>query len=87
MEHGPLVGVYTILQVSDLGRLKKSLDSKLNFFNHRIVLQMSEDDSRDTIDTAIASKLYEEGKPSSINRAYYYNKSNNSITKFKPYEV
>lgn len=87
LEHGPLVGVYTILQVSDLGSLKKSLDSKLNFFNHRIVLQMSEDDSRDTIDTAIASKLYEEGKPSSINRAYYYNKSNNSITKFKPYEV
>lgn len=87
LEHGPLVGIFTILQVSELGSIKKSIDSPLSFFNHRIALQMSEDDSRDFINSAIASKLYDKRRPSSENRAYYYNNNNNSIVKFKPYEI
>ncbi len=87
LEHGPLVGIFTILQVSELGSLKKSLDSPLSFFNHRIALQMSEDDSRDFLNSSIASKLYDKRRSSSENRAYYYNNSNNSIVKFKPYEI
>lgn len=87
LEHGPLVGIFTILQVSELSSLKKSLESPLSFFNHRIALQMSEDDSRDVLNSAIASKLYDKRRSSSENRAYYYNNSNNSIVKFKPYEI
>lgn len=87
LEHGPLVGIFTILQVSELSSLKKSLESPLSFFNHRIALQMSEDDSRDVLNSAIASKLYDKRRSCSENRAYYYNNSNNSIVKFKPYEI
>lgn len=87
LEQGPLVGIFTILQVDELGSLKKSINSPLSLFNHRVVLQMSEDDSREIVDTPIASKIYVEDKQSSKNRAYYYNKNNNTIIKFKPYEI
>lgn len=86
LEHGPLVGIFTILQVSEYSVLKKSLEKPLNYFNHRIALQMSEDDSRDIINSYMASKLYDK-RPSSKNRAYYFNMSNNTIIKFKPYEI
>ena len=87
LEQGSLVGVFIILQVDELGSLSKSLDKALDKFNHRVVLQMSEDNSRIVTDTAIASRIYVENKPSSINRAYYYNKNKNTLTKFKPYEI
>lgn len=84
--NGPLVGVFTILQIDAYSGFKKSIDN-LGAFNHRITLQMSEMDSLAIMDNYMASKLYIENKPSSKNRAYYFDKSNNTITKFKPYEI
>lgn len=87
LEQGPLVGIFSIIQVDELESLNKTLDKPLSLFNHRVVLQMSEDDSRSITDSPVASRIYVENKPSSINRAYYYNKNNNTIIKFKPYEI
>lgn len=86
LDQGPLFGVFTILQVDELSSLVKFLDRGiLDKFNHRIALQMSENDSLSVIEDKTASKLYVENKPSSKNRAYYFNKNNNTKTKFKPY--
>lgn len=86
IEHGPTVGVFTIMQVDELSSLVKYLDRGIiDKFNHRVVLQMSENDSIAIMDNRMGCNIYVENKPSSKNRAYYYDKSNNYRTKFKPY--
>lgn len=90
LEQGPLVGVFTILQVDSLDSLSKSLGRALDKFNHRIVLQVSEDDSRSLLDSPVASQISKnrnDNRASAKNRAYYYNRNNNMIIKFKPYEL
>ncbi len=88
LEQGPLVGIFTILQVDELSSLVKMLDrNSLDRFNHRVALQMSENDSISIIEDRTASRIFVENKPSSKNRAFYYNKSNNIKTKFKPYSI
>lgn len=87
LDQGPLVCIFTILQVDSLDSLSKSLGRSLDKFNHRIVLQVSEDDSRTLLDSPVASQISNNNRASAKNRAYYYNRNNNMITKFKPYEL
>lgn len=85
LDNGPMNGVFTIMQVDQYNPMKQTGIS-LSAFNHRILLQMSENDSREVCGNAhLASRIYEESRPSSRNRAYYYNENNNIIKKFKPY--
>ena len=84
LKHGPMVGVHTILQVDNLLNLAR-IDSPLQIFDHKVVLQMSERDSNRLIDSPAASRLFVLNRPSSKFRAYYCNTSRNTLIKFKPY--
>lgn len=85
LKNGPIVGVFTILQVDTLANLNKVAYQILNQFNYRIALQMSEGDSQKVVGNASASKLTVVGKPATEYRALLYNQMSNSIVKFKPY--
>ena len=84
LKHGPMVGVHTILQVDNLSNLAR-IDSPLQIFDHKVVLQMSERDSNRLIDSSAASRLFVLNRPSSKFRAYYCCTSRNILIKFKPY--
>lgn len=88
LEQGPRVGVYTILQVDTLKSLSERIAAKaFDFFNHRIALQMRSEDSEKVLGSKKANELYVEGKESSMNRAFYFNKRNDIYVKFRPYEL
>lgn len=88
LEQGPRVGVYTILQVDTLKSLTERIASKAyDYFNHRIALQMRSEDSEKILGSKKANELYIEGRESSLNRAYYFNKKNETYVKFRPYEL
>ena len=88
LEQGPRVGVYTILQVDTLKSLTERIATKaFDFFNHRIALQMRSEDSEKVLGSKKANELYVEGKESSMNRAFYFNKKNDIYVKFRPYEL
>ena len=84
LKHGPMVGVHTIIQVDNLSNLSR-IDSPLQVFDHKVVLQMSERDSNRLIDSPAASRLFVLNRPSSKFRAYYCCTSRNVLIKFKPY--
>ncbi|GHV55836.1 hypothetical protein FACS1894182_01030 [Bacteroidia bacterium] len=86
LKNGPLVGVYTVLQIDKLDNLKRALDSPLANFSHRIALQMDENASQSITNSSAASKLFVMNRPSSKYRAYYYNNDRNILAKFKPYK-
>lgn len=85
MKNGPMVGVFTVLQVDNLSNLSRIGYSAQNLFSHRIALQMSEQDSYKVVGNAAANKLLVLNRPATNYRALYYNNVNNSMTKFKPY--
>jgi len=88
LEQGPRVGIYTILQVDTLKSLSERIATKaFDFFNHRIALQMRSEDSEKVLGSKKANELYVEGKESSMNRAFYFNKKNDIYVKFRPYEL
>lgn len=88
LEQGPRVGVYTILQVDTLKSLTERISGKsFDYFNHRIALQMRSEDSEKILGSKKANELSIEGKESSLNRAYYFNKKDNVYIKFRPYEL
>lgn len=88
LEQGPRVGVYTILQVDTLKSLAERIATKaFDMFNHRIALQMRSEDSEKVLGNKKANELYVEGKDSSMNRAFYFNKKNDVYIKFRPYEL
>lgn len=88
LEQGPRVGIYTILQVDSLKSLSERITTKaFDFFNHRIALQMRSEDSDKVLGSKKASELYIEGKESSMNRAFYFDKKNDNYIKFRPYEL
>lgn len=86
LNKGPLVGIYTILQVDNLANLNQLCDGALSMFTHRVALQMDEHESQKIVDTDIASRLYVMNRPSSKYRAYYYNSRKRTTVKFKPYK-
>lgn len=85
MKNGPMVGVFTILQVDNLANLNRIGYGVQNMFCHRIALQMSEQDSDKVVGNSAANKLLVLNRPATNYRALYYNNVNNSMTKFKPY--
>lgn len=85
MKNGPMVGVFTILQVDNLTNLNRLCYGAQNLFCHRIALQMSEQDSDKIVGNSSANKLLVLNRPATNYRGLYYNNINNSITKFKPY--
>ena len=85
MKNGPMVGVFTILQVDNLTNLGRLGYGAQNLFCHRIALQMSEKESDKIVGSSAANKLLVLNRPATNYRALYYNNVNNSITKFKPY--
>ena len=87
MKNGPMVGVFTVLQVDNLSNLNRIGYNTQNLFSHRIALQMSEQDSYKVVGNAAANKLLVLNRPATNYRALYYNNVNNSITKFKPYRL
>lgn len=88
LEQGPRVGIYTILQVDTLKSLTERISGKAyDYFNHRIALQMRSEDSEKIVSSKKANELSIEGKESSLNRAYYFNKRDNVYIKFRPYEL
>ena len=86
LRNGPMVGVFTILQVDNLANLNRLCYSAQNLFCHRIALQMSEQDSDKIVGNSAANKLLVLNRPATNYRGLYYNNINNSITKFKPYK-
>lgn len=86
LNYGPSVGVFTILQVENLTSLNRIGRHIIKSFNHRIVMQMSEDDSNKVVGSAAANKLKIMGRPSTEYRALYFDVVNNNMTKFKPYK-
>ena len=87
LKNGPMVGVFTVLQVDNLMNLGRLGYGAQNLFSHRIALQMSEQDSDKIIGNSAANKLLVLNRPATNYRALYYNNINNSITKFKPYKL
>ena len=87
MKNGPMVGVFTVLQVDNLMNLNRIGYGVQNMFCHRIALQMSEQDSDKIVGNAAANKLLVLNRPATNYRALYYNNVNNSMTKFKPYRL
>lgn len=85
LTYGPSVGVFTVLQVDNVSVLNRLGRYAIKAFNHRIALQMSEDDSNKVVGSSAANKLKVMGRPSTEFRALYYNVVNNNLTKFKPY--
>lgn len=85
LTNGPVVGVFTLLQVDNLANLSK-VSGALSCFNYRVVLQMTEADSYKVMDSSLGSKLQELNRPSSKYRAYCRDNSFNITTKFKPYK-
>lgn len=85
VKNGPMVGVFTMLQVDNLANLNRLGYGAQNMFCHRIALQMSEQDSDKIVGNSAAHKLLVLNRPATNYRGLYYNNINNSITKFKPY--
>ncbi|MCL2073469.1 MAG: FtsK/SpoIIIE domain-containing protein [Marinilabiliaceae bacterium] len=85
LNNGPLVGVFTILQVDNVANLQQIGDT-ISFFSHRVALQMEERDSGKIVGSDVANRLYVMNRPSSKNRCYYYNNKNRILVKFKPYK-
>lgn len=87
MKNGPMVGVFTVLQVDNMANLNRLGYDAQNMFCHRIALQMSERDSDKIVSNSAANKLLVLNRPATNYRALYYNNVNNSTTKFKPYRL
>ena len=85
LKRGPQVNVFTILQTDNLDSLSR-INSSLTVFEHKVALQMEENESNRIIGSSVANKLHIMNRPSSKYRAYYCDKSMNILTKFKPYK-
>jgi hypothetical protein len=85
LNNGPLVGVFTVLQVDNVPNLQQIGDA-VSYFSHRVALQMDDKDSQKIVGSEIANKLYIMNRSSSKYRGYYYNNRNRILVKFKPYK-
>ena len=74
MKNGPMVGVFTILQVDNIANLNRIGYGALNMFCHRIALQMSEQDSEKVVGSSAANKLLVLSRPA---KPYHYGSNSN----------
>ncbi len=87
LNKGPLVGVFTIMQVDNAANLQQFSDNALSYLSHRVALQMDEKDSRKIVESEVASKLFIMNRPHSKYRGFYFNNKNRILAKFKPYKL
>lgn len=81
LREGPDVGFFTLLQVDTIDSFAKNLDEDLlKEFSQRIAAQMNAENSVKIIGNQKASNL-------KSNRAWYYDDNENTMIKFKPYEL
>jgi len=81
LKEGADVGVYSFVQVDTMDNFLKNLDDNLlKEFSQRIASQMNPDNSVKLIGNQKAAKL-------GTNRALYYDDNENTLIKFKPYEL
>lgn len=81
LKEGADVGVYSMVQVDTMDNFAKNLDDNLlKEFSQRVASQMNTDNSVKVIGNQKASKL-------GSNRAWYYDDNENTMIKFKPYEL
>jgi energy-coupling factor transporter ATP-binding protein EcfA2 len=81
LKEGPDVGVFSLVQVDTMDNFTKNLDDNLlKEFSQRIASQMNPDNSVKLIGNQKAAKL-------GTNRAWYYDDNENTMIKFKPYEL
>lgn len=88
LKDGPQLGFHVILQIDTLNNLIQIFgDDVLQYFTHRVALQMEILSSKKVIGDELASQLYERGHECSKYRGYYFNNRNLVLTKFKPYKI
>lgn len=87
LKNGPMVGVFTTLQVDNITNLNRMGYDSQKLFCHRIALQMPEQESDKIVGNSAANKLLVFNRPATKYRALYYNNVYNSTTKFKPYKI
>lgn len=85
IKNGPGVGVFTIMQTDNLESLTR-IGSVLSAFNHRVALQMTENDSQKLVGSSAANKLFVFNRPASKYRGYLRDTNRNIMIKFKPYK-
>lgn len=85
LKNGPMVGVFTLLQIDNMVNLNKVAYNAQNMFCHRVALQMPEQESDKIVGNSAANKLLVLNRPATKFRALYYNNVNNATAKFKPY--
>lgn len=81
LKDGADVGVYSMIQFDTMDNFSKNLDDNLlKEFSQRVASQMNPDNSVKVIGNQKAAKL-------GSNRAWYYDDNENTMIKFKPYEL
>ena len=84
---GPTLGIHVVLAVPSLGVLRSVVADRViqSEVRHRLVLQMSEDDSFALVRSALASKLQADGdRPVA---ALAFDSHSQSTVRFKPYSL
>jgi hypothetical protein len=90
LKFGSAVGVFVIMHVDSVQRLRQVLErNTFDYFNHRVALQMSREDSDRVLANsgAKANMLTMQSRPQTKNRAFYFNPKENITSKFKPYQI
>lgn len=87
LKNGPQFGVFSVVQSAANPSSMRERGADSNFFNHRVVLQVPKEVSRDMIGDNRASMLNNlaEEKAPGLQRAYYFNRTNSFAVKFRPY--
>lgn len=85
LRQGPSYGVFTLLQVDKIDGLSR-IGTPLTAFRHRVVMQISENESIKLMDSPLGNRLFVMNRPSSKFRAFYRDNDRNITIKFKPYK-
>ncbi len=85
LRQGPAYGVFTLLQVDKMEGLAR-IGTPITCFTHRVVMQISENESIKLMDSPLANRLFIMSRPSSKYRAFYRDQNKNVTIKFKPYK-
>lgn len=85
LRQGPSYGVFTLLQVDKMDGLSR-IGTPLTAFRHRVVMQISENESIKLMDSPLGNRLFVMNRPSSKFRAFYRDNDRNITIKFRPYK-
>jgi hypothetical protein len=80
LKDGPSVGIHTLTWCDSYNNLRRINRQILQEFDMRVTLQISEEDSRELINSRIANQL-------GPYRALYFSEKEGKLEKFQPYEL